>query len=376
MADNIYDRLRVKRVINGASWVTVLGGSIMPPEVVQAMVEAVPYFVEMPELNRKAGEVIARVTGAEAGLVTSGASAGQVLMAAACMTGTDEAKAARLPDTAGLKNEVIIQRAHRNRYDGAFELPGARLVEIGKARATPLWELEAAINEKTAAVAYIVAPFLYCPLSLRQVVEVAQEGGVPVIVDAAARVPPPENLRKFIDEGADMVTFSGGKGIRGPQSTGILCGRKDLIEAAELNSLNYHSPHANIGRPMKVCKEEIVGLIAALELFERTDHAAQWGAWREQAKGIVDALQGIPGLEVCLEDDDPNREGPQAVIYFEPSWKGPPPEEVQEALRRGEPPIYIGRGGYRGELWVTPVNLQDGEEKIVATRLKEELTKQ
>jgi len=376
VVDNIYDRLGVRRVINGASWVTVLGGSIMPPEVVQAMVEAVPYYVEMPELNRKAGEVIARITGAEAGLVTSGASAGQVLMAAACMTGTDEARAAQLPDTMGLKNEVIIQRAHRNRYDGAFELPGTRLVEIGKARATPLWELEAAINEKTAAVAYIIAPFLHCPLSLRQVVEVAHRYGVPVIVDAAARVPPLENLKKFIAEGADMVTFSGGKGIRGPQSTGILCGRKDLIEAAELNSLNYHSPHANIGRPMKVCKEEIIGLITALELFEWTDHAAQWKTWCEQSKVIVDALQGIPGLKVCLEDDDPNREGPQAVIYFERFWRGPSPEEVQDALGRGDPAIYIGRGGYRGELWVTPVTLRDGEERVVATRLREELTGQ
>lgn len=374
MSENIYDRLGVRHVINGASWLTVLGGSIMPPEVRQAMMDAVPYYAEMPELNRKAGEVIARITGAEAGMVVSGAAAGQALMVAACMTGNDEAKASRLPDATGLKDEVIIQRSHRNRYDGAFVLPGARFVEIGTVQATPSWELEGAITGKTAAVAYVIAPFFHYPLSLSQVVEIAHARDVPVVVDAAAEVPPAENLKRFIREGADMVTFSGGKGIRGPQSTGILCGRRDLIEAAWLHSLNYYSPHAGFGRPMKVCKEEVVGLVAALELFERTDHAAQWEAWRKQSQVIVRALQSVPGLRVCLEDRDPNRQGPQAVVYFEPSWSGPSGEEVRAALQKGDPPIYIGRGGYRDELWVTPVTLQPGEEQVVARRLKEVLS--
>ena len=189
MSENIYERLGVKRVINGASWVTVLGGSIMPPEVLQAMVDATPCFVEMPELNRKAGEVIARMTGAEAGLVVSGASAGQVLMVAACMTGSSEAKAAQLPDATGLKDEVVIQRCQRNRYDGAFLIPGARLVEIGKSNTTPSWELESAINEKTACVAYIFAPFHRYPLSLKEVVEIAHHHEVPMIIDAAAEHP-------------------------------------------------------------------------------------------------------------------------------------------------------------------------------------------
>ncbi|MDP2953431.1 MAG: aminotransferase class V-fold PLP-dependent enzyme, partial [Chloroflexota bacterium] len=362
MPQNIYDRLGVRRVINGSAWVTVLGGSIMPPEVLKAMTDAAPCYVEMQELNRKAGEVIAHVTGAEAGLVTSGASASLVLMAAACMTGIDEAQAAQLPDTTGLKDQIVIQRAQRNRYDGAFLLSGARLVEVGKASATPPWELEAAINEKTAAVAVIFAPFLRQPLPLKQIAEVAHRHGVPVLVDAAAEAPPAENLKRFLAEGADLVTFSGGKGIRGPQSTGILAGRKDLIAAAELNSLNYYSPHANIGRPRKVCKEEIVGLVVALELFDRTDHEAVWRAWRKQSQVIVDALHEIPGLDVRLEDGDPNRQGPQAVIYFERSWRGPSQTEVLKKLREGDPSIHIGHGGYKGELWVTPVTLQPGEE--------------
>lgn len=376
MTQDIYEKLGVRKVINGNSWVTVLGGSIMPPEVLKAMADAAPYYVEMPDLNRRAGEVIARVTGAEAGMVTAGAAAAQVLMVAACMTGCDEAKAARLPDSTGLKNEVIIMRCHRNRYDGAFLLPGARFVEIGKGRATPAWELEAAISEKTAAAAYILAPFLCQPLSLTQVIEIAHKHDIPVIVDAAAEVPPAENLKRFIAEGADMVCFSGGKGIRGPQSTGILAGRKDLIEAASLNCLNYYSPHAGVGRPMKVCKEEIVGLITALELFERTDHKAQWDAWRGQSQVIVDALKDIPGLDVRLEDGDPNRQGPQAVVYFKPLWKGPSGQQVQQALRGGDPAIYIGCGGYKDEIWVTPVTLQPGEEQVVARRLREELSQQ
>jgi D-glucosaminate-6-phosphate ammonia-lyase len=297
-----------------------------------------------------------------------------VLAAAACMTGTDEAKAAQLPDTTGLRNEIIIQRCHRNRYDGAFRLAGARLVEIGIALNTPAWELEGAINERTAAVAFVMAPFLQQPLSLRQVVEIAHRHGIPVIVDGAAEVPPAENLTKFVATGADLVAFSGGKGIGGPQSTGILCGRQDLVAAAELHSLNYHSPHAGIGRPMKVCKEEIVGLITALEIFERTDQKARWQAWKDQANVIVDALQGIPGLKACVEEIPQNRQGPVAVIYFESPWRGPASADVQEALRHGDPPIYIGRGRYRDELWITPVNLQPGEERVVADRLKQLLT--
>ncbi|MDP3062570.1 MAG: aminotransferase class V-fold PLP-dependent enzyme [Chloroflexota bacterium] len=373
MPQNVYDRLGVRRVINGGSWITVLGGSIMAPEVAKAMADAVPYYVDMLELHRKVGEIIARVCGAEAGLPVTGASAGEVLMVAACMTGADEAKAGRLPDTTGMKNEIIIQRAQRNRYDGAYLLTGARFVEIGKAHATPLWEQEGAFSDKTCCVVVTFGPFIAQPIPLKTIAEIAHKHNVPVIVDAAAETFTPTQMKSFIQDGADLVTFSGGKGIRGPQSAGLLAGRKDLIAAAELNSLNYYSPHANIGRPMKVCKEELVGLAVALELFEKMDHEAEWRAWRKQSQVIVDALHEIPGLDVRLEDGDPNRQGPQAVIYFERPWKGPPQTDVMKKLREGDPPIYIGHGGYKGELWVTPVTLQPGEERIVAARLREAL---
>jgi L-seryl-tRNA(Ser) seleniumtransferase len=327
-------------------------------------------YVSIDDLNLKAGDVIARHTGAEAGLVTSGAAGGMLLEAAACIAGADRAKIARLPNTDGMTNEIIIHRSHRVGFDQAFRMAGAKLVEVGTGHTAFDWELEAAFNERTAAVAYIFGPWLHCSLSLPEVAKIAHRHGVPVIVDAAAMLPPKENLTKFINQGADLVSFSGGKGLCGPQSTGILCGRIDLIEAARLNM----SPFAGVGRPTKVCKEEIVGLIAALDRFVSLDHDAQWARWRAMANTIINLLQDIDGLDVRLEEDDPNRLGPQAVIYFLPNWQGSSAERIQEALKQGDPPIYIGRGGYRDELWITPATLQPGEEETVARRLKECLT--
>ena len=373
MKNNIFQRFGIEKVINASSWVTVLGGNIMPQEVVNAMAEVAPIFLDMVKLNDKAGDLIAKITGAEAGLVVNGASAGQVLMVAACMTGNDEAKAAQLPNTKGMKTEIIIQRCHRNRYDGAFLLPGAKFNEIGKSSNTSEWEFENAINENTLCISYIYAPFHKHPINLSRVIELAHKYNIPVIVDAAAEIPPSGNLKKFISEGADMVTFSGGKGIKGPQSSGILCGKKDLIDAAKLNSLNYHSHHANIGRPMKVCKEEIIGLMVALELFEKTDHEKQWKYWKEQSMKILNSIKNIEGLQVCLEEYDHNRQGPQVVIYFNHNWRGPSQRVIRMKLLEGNPPIHIGYGGYKDEIWVTPVTLQPGEEDAIADRLRKAL---
>ena len=270
-SNEFYNRLGVKRIINAASWITVYGGSIMQPAVVEAMNEASRWFIDLHELNQKAGEVIARLTGAEAGLVTAGSAAGMVLESAACIAGNDPARVWQLPDTTGMKNEIVIHRAHRVNYDHSFRVTGAQLVEIGNTGTTHEWELEAAINENTAAVAYVFGPRPGGALPLPRVVEIAHERDVPVVVDAAAMLPPPENLTKFIDQGADLVSFSGGKGVLGPQSTGILAGRADLIEAAYANS----APNSeSIGRAAKVCKEEIAGLVTALEIFVDTDFDA------------------------------------------------------------------------------------------------------
>lgn len=367
-----YRRLGVKRVINAASWITVYGGSIMPPSVVQAMEDASHWFVDMHELNQKAGHVIAKFTGAEAGLVTAGSAAGMLLEAAACMTGTDPAKRHRIPDTTGMKSEIVIHRAHRVNYDHSFRAAGATLVEIGNSGSTQEWELEDAIGENTAAVAYIFGPPQAGALPLPKVVEIAHARDVPVIVDAAAMLPPVENLSRFIAEGADMVSFSGGKGVLGPQSTGILCGRADLIEAAYMNG----APNSEgIGRAAKVCKEEIAGLITALELFVDTDQQAVAAGWRAKSQHVVSALQDVPGLRVELAEAEPDRDesfttSARAIIFFEKSWNGPDREIIIQKLIDGDPSIRVGAPRHADGIAIIPVNLQDGEEEIVASRLK------
>ena len=376
MGGTFYERLGVKRTINAASWITRLGGSIMPPPVVEAMEDASRWFVDMDELNKKAGEVIARFTGAEAGLVTAGSAAGMLLEAAACMAGTDPAKLNRLPDTTGMKSEIVIHRAHRVNYDHSFRAAGATLVEIGNSVSTDEWELEDAIGENTAAVAYVFALPHRGELPLAKVAEIAHARGVPVIVDAAAMLPPVENLTRFINEGADMVSFSGGKGVLGPQSTGILCGRADLVEAAYLNG----QPNSQgVGRAAKVCKEEIAGLVTALELFVDTDHQALAAEWRDSSQRVVDALQGVPGLRLEVSDadqtlDEAYRMSARAMVYFEDSWNGPDRDAIVQRLIDGDPSIQVGDAQNGPGIAVIPVNLAPGEVMLVASRLREVLT--
>lgn len=365
----IFESLGVNRVINGFGWKTVIGGSIMPPEVVTAMSEAADSYVDLNELNLAAGRAIAGYTGAEAGLVVAGAGAGLMLQAAACITGSDPELRYRLPDTTGIPNEVLIHQNHVTNYTSCYRSAGAKVEVWGDGEGTVEEQLVSAIGQNTVALAYVFHPWNSCPLSLEQVVAIAQAHELPVIVDAAVMLPPASNLTDFVERGADMVTFSGGKGLRGPQSTGILCGRADLIEAARLSN----APNHGIGRPAKVCKEEIAGLIAALNLFVRTDHEAEWAMWRAKSAVIASAIASIPGLEVKIEDNDTNRTGPDVAIYFKDSWQGPRSEAVQERLAARKPSIRVGTGNYDNELFVTPVTLKDGEEHIVASALLEDL---
>ena len=375
-SNEFYNRLGVKRIINAASWITVYGGSLMPPAVVEAMNEASRWFIDLHELNEKAGEVIARLTGAEAGLVTAGSAAGMVLESAACIAGTDPARIWQLPDTTGMKDEIVIHRAHRVNYDHSFRVTGAKLVEIGNTGTTHEWELEAAINEDTAAVAYVFGPRPGGALPLPRVVEIAHERDVPVIVDAAAMLPPPENLSKFIEQGADLVSFSGGKGVLGPQSTGILAGRADLIEAAYANS----APNSeSIGRAAKVCKEEIAGLVTALELFVDTDFDAVQANWRGKSVHVVERLQDIDGLTVELlearpELNEPDNNTARAHVQLSPAWNGPSIIEIVQMLEDGDPGIRIRESRIDDSFSFIPVNVRDGEEEIVANRLREILT--
>ena len=373
----IYERLGVKRVIHGSGTTTRYGGSMLRPEVLETMREASKQLVNLDELNAAAGATIARMLGAEAAFVTAGASSGLILQAAACIAGDDPAKITRLPDSTGMKNEIVIQRAHRFAYDQAYRVAGGVLVEIGLARRTQPFELDAAITERTAAVAYLISPFTSPPgiLSLPQTLEIAHRRGVPVIVDAASMLPPRENLTKYLRLGADLVSFSGGKGIRGPQSTGILVGRRDLVRAVTLNA----SPNQALARAAKTSKEEICGLVVALELFMAEDESAEMKRYRDVCTTIAEQLADIPGLRVVVEQDPVNRVLPHAVVYFTEEWSGPSGNAVQVALAKGEPHVYVQQGAHQGgyvdEIAVDPINLRPGDETIIMKRLREELTR-
>jgi D-glucosaminate-6-phosphate ammonia-lyase len=368
----VYKKLGIAPIINAQSWVTALGGSIMRPEVLQAMDDAASSFVDVKKLNLAAGEIVARSCGAERGLVTAGCSAAQVLMVAACMTGQSEQNVEQLPDTTGMKNEVILFKGQRNRYDKAFVTAGATLVEYGSEDYATADDLENAINENTACIAFVVAPFEPKGIGLEETIRVAHEHGVPVIVDAAAEVPPRSNLSKFHKMGADMVAFSGGKGIGGPQSSGLLAGKADLMESVVMNSLNLDSSVAGIGRPMKVSKENIIGLVTALQLFTDSDEGAEWDGWQSKAEFVSERLTGITGLRVEIEDDPAERQGPQPVLYFDDEFSGPSVDKIKAQLEAGDPGIFVGGGGGgRQEINIVMVNVQDGEEKIIADRLNE-----
>ena len=367
---DIYRTLGVSPAIVASGSTTAYGGSKLRPEVLESMERASRTMVNMDDLNVAAGKVIAEVTGAEAGLVTSGSAGGLVLQAAAVMAGSDPASMAKLPKSDGLKNEIIMHTSHRFPYDQCYTATGATIVNIGDGRRCHPWELEAAINENTAAVAYLFSGFISRrALPIEQVVEIAHARDVPVIVDAASYLPPRANLRRFIDAGADMVQFSGGKAVRGPQGTGILAGRGDLIEAAYANA----SPHQFIGRGMKVAKEEIIGLVEALQIFVEEDEDAENLRFTEMCQQVVDSLIEVPGLEVSVEHDEWDYLTPIAVMRFTRDWRGPSRDEVNDAMAAGDPPIYLHNIHNPDELAVDPFNLDERELETVIRRLREVL---
>ena len=365
---DIYRTLGVSPAIVASGSTTAYGGSKLRPEVLDSMEKASRTMVNMDDLNVAAGKAIAELTGAEGGLVTSGSAGGLVLQAAAVMAGSDPASMAKLPKSDGLKNEIVMHMSHRFPYDQCYTATGATIVNIGDGRRCHPWELEAAINENTAAVAYLFSGFVSRrALPLEQVVEMAHAHDVPVIVDAASYLPPRANLRRFIDAGADMVQFSGGKAVRGPQGTGILAGRADLIEAAYANA----SPHQFIGRGMKVAKEEIIGLVEALQTFADEDEDAENRRFSEMCQQVVDALIETPGLEVSVEHDEWDYLTPVAVMRFTRDWRGPSRDEVNDMMAAGDPPIYLHNIHNPDELAVDPFNLDDQELETVIRRLRE-----
>jgi len=367
----IYARLGVRTFINAVGTLTTLSGSLMPREVRQAMDEASQNFVPIHELQDKVGKRLSELTGAPAAFVTSGASAALCLASCAVTAGKDVAKMKQLPDISGMKSEFIIQKAHRNSYDHAFRMVGARLIEVETAD-----DIRRAINDKTAALTMVLSHnSLGHKVELDQMIEIAHKAGLPVILDAAAEVPPPENLSKFVKMGTDLVAFSGGKNLRGPQCSGILMGRKDLIEAAYVNS----SPNNYLARAAKVGKEEIVGLLAAVELCLKKDHAAERREFTAMLNRTAGRLKGLPGVTTEFIPNLDFSHSPRLSVQWDEGKAGITLDQMVKRLREGRPSIEASdmtrfRPSWKG-LGIFANNMQPGEEIIVADRIKEILSR-
>lgn len=364
----VYTRFGVTPLINAGGTHTTHGGSMMRQEVRDAMNLASESFVDLVELKRSTGEFVAEITGAEAGLICSGAAGGLVLATAAVMTGNNKAKISQLPDSTGLKNEILTQTNNPEGYLKCHEYAGAILTFAGDENGATADQLKAAITNRTAAILYTYA---YGParggLSAPEVAEIAHSASVPVIVDGAAMLPPKSNLTKFISEGADLVTFSGGKYIGGPQSTGILAGRADLIEASLMNS----GPDMAIGRPQKVGREEIIGMATALQLFVETDDTARLAEMREQAEYICSEIGGLSGVNAEVIHDHLSYHVPNCVISLDGGQDEN--DRVWDQMHKGNPRIYIARN--HGGLAANMVNVSPGQEISIAHRLREILSK-
>lgn len=394
---SVYEKLGVRPIINACGTVTRLGGAPMPPEVLAAFAEAAAEWVSLEELQAAASRRIAQVTGAEAGLVTSGAAGALTLGTAAILAGHDLRRIEQLPHCDGFPSELLISRDHRSGYDHAIRAAGARLVEVGfneivsnaGVRRTEPWEYETAIGPLTAGIVYVAAPDSQPPLEA--VAEVARKHGLPLLVDAAGELPPRENLRKLAQQ-ADLVAFSGGKAIRGPQSTGILCGQRELISSAAIQMLDMDDhfelwtpppdfilrdrlaghPRHGIGRALKVSKEEIAALLAALDLFASGAYDRMLDDYRRWLQQIADRLGSSP-VTVSLLDPGDGQRWPILEIQLN-SGSASRAFDLCRRLREGTPPIYVGHGKLgHATLTINPICLDDTQTEQLAQRLAAEL---
>jgi L-seryl-tRNA(Ser) seleniumtransferase len=364
---DIYSELGVKRIINCATTYTRLGGSIMAPEVAQAMADAAPAFVDILSLVEAVGARLAALTNNEAAYVSNGAAAGLSLATAACIAGEDPALVARIPnDLDGIRSEVVVHRQHRIWYDQAVRNAGAKLIEIGHSYETQTWELDAAINERTAAVLYLAGGHLKRnTLPLEYVIERTHARGVKVIVDAAAQVPPVANLWRFTREmGADVAIFSGGKNLRGPQNSGLMVGTGEMIRAIRFNG----PPNQRFGRPLKVGKETMIGLLKAVERYVSLDHDALWDEW----SSVVD--QWLAAWEPAgnVRRDNVNEAGepiPRVIIDLGSREQR---DAAVQSLRTGDPAIDVVLSSDTSVAF-SPHLLQPGEAETVEVRVAEML---
>ena len=357
---DFYKSLGITTRINAAACYTALGGSLMSAQVLAAMNSAAKSFISLHELQQKAGEKIAKMTNNEAAYITTGAAAGIVLSVLATRNRGDLIEIQKIIDGTAKESEVLMFAGHRIPYDAAIRLAGSKIVTVGDSIQTFEYQLEAGINQSTSAIFYCAGSHLAAPvLSLEKTIKIAKQYGIPVIVDAAAQLPPLSNLWHFSrDSGADLVIFSGGKGLKGPQSSGLIVGTHELIE-----------PFQRLGRAFKASKEEIAGLVTAIAIYVAKDHEEEWNIWSKVVNLWVDELSKISNIKVSR--DDVNEAGqpiPRVAIEL--------PDEVAlkvvDRLQNLDPIVEVVHDS-RKMIWLSPDSLEAGQEIIVMEQLKKAL---
>jgi len=362
---DLFKELGIRTFINAAGTYTAMSGSLMQEDVVEAIRFTANKFAMIDEVQDKVGAKIAELCHAESAMVTAGCWSASVLGAAATITGLDPNKVAQLPHLENLKSEAIVQKSHNEGYVHALKNTGLIVIEIETVE-----DLEKAINEKTAVMWFLNYAGPNGQIKDKEWVAIARKHNIPTMIDMAADSTPVENLWKFNEMGFDLVCVSGGKGLRGPQSAGLLMGKKDLISAARLNA----PPRGgNIGRGMKVNKEEILGMYVALEKFINRDHQKQWKIWEDRIAVMENAVKSINGVTTAVTVPPVANITPTLTISWDTAKIKVNCNEFRERLRKGNPSIEMM--GSKDNLVITSWNLQPGEEKIVAARMAEELKK-
>jgi D-glucosaminate-6-phosphate ammonia-lyase len=363
-APNYFDKLGVRSFINAVGPYSSLGGAQMWPEVIEAMDYAVKNKARMADLHDAVGRRIAELTGAEAAMVTAGATCAIIVGTAACMTLGDKEKMERLPNSSDMRNEVIIQRGQRYMYDRSIRAPGARLIEVETEK-----DIRAAISPATAMMFFLLNRPEDIEVPMDRYVALAREYGIPVMCDAATTVPPVTNIHKTVQAGFDLVCYSGGKGLRGPYSAGLLLGRPDLIEFARQHS----SPnHRALGRSMKVAPEEYLGMMVAVETSLRFDEDAEFERQLAIVNGMAADISKLQGVTTRTQVPNAEAREPYIEVHWDKQQYGIDEGQVKQALRDGEPSIEI-RALFLsgGRLELTAAMLKDGEADVVARRVKD-----
>ncbi|HEY3127818.1 MAG TPA: aminotransferase class V-fold PLP-dependent enzyme [Acidobacteriota bacterium] len=363
---NLYQQLGIRPVINFRGTHTVLGASKQWPELHQPMAEAARYYVLLEELQDKVGERLAKLTGSEDAMVTTGAAGAITLGTCACLTGSDSDHIRRIPDLTGMKTEVIIQKVHRNGYDHAVRNTGVKIVEVESRD-----QLLNAAGQHTAMMYYLGGTSgdwaWETPVLLEECLAIGKKVGFPVMVDAANMLPPWDNILKLSALGTDLICISGGKHMRGPQCSGILAGRRDLIRAARLNS----NPHSDsLGRPLKVGREEMIGVWLAAEKYAKLDFAQLERQSFEQAEYLTRELKRIPEIDVRYTPHDRTRRVYRVQVQWDEKTAGITADQCERQLLEGEPRIAILRNESQGILFTVFMN-DPGDEKLAARRMKE-----